>query len=479
MAIRVFINKHLVCVTLDYETMDLGDKLVELGAHRSYSTYNQQYLIAQEALPQLRELLTTHAMAIEDNGLLDLPPFIDPPVDLFQFWEAIPLMRKHSRILGSQPSWGDDRDRLVSMFDAIPEILTAIGYKVETQASYRNEPSRYLRFTTSKASEFLGTLFSEFHKVFTAEVTEEGLREQFTVEQFLTFFEEARLEACGPTPKSEYEKWYPTNKGAYLTALLSRLPDISRDEDTIFILNKPWPLRIGTKFSQVEVDGAFMQLASWACHQGLPGDSGGSILHFSAIGSEQKNRGLWAKFMGGAREWIEFSKPGYRNSDRILARRMAGKGTLYTIDWNATPLPKSQMTHMVITHRSDSEPKAGESFLHLVGDHFSGSPDITRFFYQLDKALTIPVRAEWANELWKYGVKFGLIQKMPSFNCTAYWVEVKERHWTKIIQGIVLGVDPQKVEAVVEKIGKDVEDMTDLTLEHDDDIVGIEEAESE
>jgi hypothetical protein len=86
---------------------------------------------------------------------------------------------------------------------------------------------------------------------------------------------------------------------------------------------------------------------------------------------------------------------------------------------------------MVIQHRSLLQPRTGQPFLHLVGA--DGTPHLIRFAWQLDQAATLPIKPAWAERLWADGLNAGVIIKLPSYGCQAYWVRPDEAAWSELV----------------------------------------------
>lgn len=474
--VRVWLQHNTICVQLpSYEYQSLGNVLKDITGD---FPYNRTFVLTPDQLPLARPLIIKHASCVVDSAnVLQLPPFVDPHADdLFTYIDHD--LQPYAAVLGTASTYGSVCDTLLAFYAQEPAISTAIGYAKDSGILIKSEPKPYMTLEHN-ATSFFAALVSAFTKAWKAETNADGsVREYLTKEGFSPWWEKVRFDAYGTSPATSNEKYYPMRASmpAYLAALIAKTagPPFTRTDNGIERTYRPWLIRVGNQHVRTEIDGATMHIASWAS-LAIPGDTGGVIMHMSSVGAYQVNKALWAAFMGGSREWIELVTPrATYSSDKLLARREQGKNN-YTVLWNTSPLPTSRLTHMSITHKSDDAPRPGYGFLHLVGDHVSGYPDMDRFFAQLDKAVTIPVLPTWKEQLWGYGSEFGLITKLKSHNCTAYWVNVSEQKWTRIVQALMTGQDPHTVNAEIEIHGVDVIDESDIVLEHDHDLDTEEE----
>jgi hypothetical protein len=139
------------------------------------------------------------------------------------------------------------------------------------------------------------------------------------------------------------------------------------------------------------------------------------------------------------------------------ARRLEGKGRYRTF-WNREPLPESGMAHVVIDCVQASRPEAGRPFPHIVGA--DGTPDLPRFFQQLDMALRLPLDPGWTQTLWNEALQADkaaqrpqLIVKLPSHGCLAYWVRTdQDAQWAKIVARCAGASGPQA--GAIEAVGE-------------------------
>lgn len=156
------------------------------------------------------------------------------------------------------------------------------------------------------------------------------------------------------------------------------------------------------------------------------------LVYLSMVGNQKKLKAVWAALMDNKRETMRIPTfSGYRHQlETVACRRLAGK-RVYTTFWNDAPLARSGMAHVAIQHASAFAPQANRPFLHLVGE--DGTPHLTRFWAQLDDASVYPLAAAWTEQLWQLGCEAGLISRLPSYGCTAYWVNPDETAWAAIV----------------------------------------------
>ncbi len=160
-----------------------------------------------------------------------------------------------------------------------------------------------------------------------------------------------------------------------------------------------------------------------------------ALVYFAGVGQQKKLRATWAQLLDARRETIKlpFYEEGYYDQKIAYraARRPAGK-QVYQTFWNDTPLPESGLAHMVMQHWSIFAPRALEPFIHLTGA--DGIPDLTRFMTQMDAACPLPLTPAWAAQLWELGVSRTCILPLPSYGCTAYFVDPSDvMSWGQIV----------------------------------------------
>jgi hypothetical protein len=211
----------------------------------------------------------------------------------------------------------------------------------------------------------------------------------------------------------------------------------------------------------------------WACipsgspHNDEPVDV---LVAFSGVGNQKKLKAAWATLMDSKRDLIKLpqlttSYHGGVDVRHVAARRPEGKG-VYDTFWNDAPLAESGMAHLVIQHRSLLRPRSLMPFLHLTGE--DGLPDLALFLLQLEAASDLPIvtqadrdllgavmRARFqpplggeaapaltpalitrAERLWQGALKAGLITRLPSYGCAAYWVVTDNLpSWAAVLAG--------------------------------------------
>jgi hypothetical protein len=238
----------------------------------------------------------------------------------------------------------------------------------------------------------------------------------------------------------------------HVAAALASLPGApwsATEEGARLVRQLPaWPARLPTTLQPLKIELKNGLLADTLCWAALPAESYDNpgplaeIVCLSLIGPQKKLKAVWAAMMDNKREQIKLpfqQRTPYGEETKYLgARRLEGRGRYRTF-WNREPLPESGMAHVVIDCVQACRPDAGRSFPHIVGA--DGTPDLPRFFQQLDMALRLPLDPAWSQTLWdealqadKAAQRPPLIVKLPSHGCQAYWVRTdQDAQWAKIV----------------------------------------------
>jgi hypothetical protein len=479
MPVRVYTQGDRIVVHVPYEYPNLGDVLThKLNARNNYGG---NYAISMLGKDGILPLLVEEGAEIEDpEGLLRLPLFQDTTYDLYAHLEALTDFQNARSYLETIHRYDPGLATMKELWKKHKAVMADLGYYWNTQTTYGRDAS-YVSVRSTQYT-WLAELRKEFYKAFKAEMLSDGsLLEYLTGDDFIAFWEEFRVRKFGPPPEREYSRFYPKRSTipAYFVYLMATLPGpgYGFTGDRMERVYKPWLIRVGEGFARTEVAGANIPLASW-CYRTTLDDN--LIMHLSVIGEAQQARAVWASLMSGSRDRLMLTRHGQYYHNGTVARRAEGKGKNYTVDWSPEPMAISQLHHMSITHKSNEEPApGGNGFLHLVGDHISGFPDLDRFFRQIDISLTLPLLPEWAYRLWIEGQNAGLITALDSFNCKGYWVTTNEKKWTNIVQALTLGLtleefksrsDLPEVEVIGEKAKtKNEEEIDDLEFSEIED----------
>jgi hypothetical protein len=416
-------------------------------------TYGRWCVAARHG-DEILDLARAHFPAISDlRPDAALPPaFADGTLDVFAHLDLIPRIAPwHAPLLDIFSEWHPERDKLGGLREAAPEAFSALGFF----AVYAAEPVPKWR-QPEPAKQFWSALLAALPSAVVGTVHEDGTAtEQLTRAGLESLWLRVREETLGPVPERAFERWYPprASAGHWIAALLGCVagPAFTRHPDaTDVVLTRTlpaWPVRMATSSpAYVDVRGVVQSIISWCARPGPDaGEPVAVLLHISGVGLYTKLRALWARLMDAKREIIALPES---PSSRLTVRRAEGRNVYHT-DWNDQPLPKSGLAHISITHTSASVPQTGQGFVHLAGNDLAGAPDLQLFFRQLDWALTLPLRPEWAGRLWLYGQRVRqpngkpLIERLPSFGCAGYWVEADELRWTRIAVALTRGQNPE------------------------------------
>jgi hypothetical protein len=420
---------------------------------------------------KLIELLLKHNLEIQDpDNILDLPLFSDGEYAELDLADAVARLADYETIHGNTYDTDQNRRRQ-ALWGRASEILKLVEITYEERTSYTRTVADMSQ--TASALTMVTTLTTALNAATRASFGTDGLVEELTIEDALAAWDVTRAKLFGVKPEKVGQKWYPTRDTAmaYIAASLAQGPTVTVNDGVIRRVYKAWPISLAKETSKTYVDDLRIDLASWAVlvQTRTTGDDEPVLMHISAVGAYQKNKAVWASVMDGTRKAYALSydhgdKGGFGGRTQH-AKRQQGKKR-YVTDWNDQDLPISRMSHVAITHYTAETPASGQSFLHLVGDHVTGAPDLPWFYRQLDTALTIPIQEQWAAELWAMGFQLGLIHRMPSHNCAAYWVEASEKKWTRVVQALTLGKSLEELgEVDVETVGGEIAEADQLVLE--------------
>ena len=310
------------------------------------------------------------------------------------------------------------------------------------------------------------------------QLTSDAVRQVWTARR-ATIFNAAYHQEIMPS-----EAALPLHVAAALAALPGTAWSIT-DDSTCLVRQLPaWPARLPATVQPRKVELKNGLLADVVCWSALPAESYDNpgplaeIVLLSLVGPQKKLKAVWAALMDNKRDQIKlpFQQPTYHGEEtRYLgARRLEGRGRYRTF-WNREPLPESGMAHAVIECVQASRPEVGTPFPHIVGA--DGTPDLARFFHQLDMALRLPLDPAWAQTLWDAAViadkaaqRPQPIIKLPSHGCQVYWVRAdQDAQWAKIVARCAGATGPQA--GAIEAIGelKHVANITEIASEAETD----------
>jgi hypothetical protein len=429
--------------------------------------------VSDHLIPQLIEQLILLCDGIEDPlNILGLPPFDDGEYGDRDLAELVAQVADYGVVHNGNHYDTAVVARRKQLWTQAESLLRDVGisYKEET----RYNALTVIMSQTSNGQRMVEAVAERINAEITATYGNSGLVEEISVDTLIDIWERARVAQFGVKPTKLGERAYPNKNVAlsYIAVAIASAqgPPVEVVDGVLRRVYNAWPMSCATEPSEMHVEGAHISLASWAVlTQSSVGGENYVLMHLSAVNTYGKNKATWASIMDGTRATYQLSFPygsraGYGGRSQS-AKRQTGKKR-YITDWNDQPMKKSRMTHMAITHYTMENPESGQGFLHLVGDHISAAPDLSWFFIQIDKALTIPVQETWAKALWDMGVQLRLIHRMPSHNCAAYWVDASENKWTKIVQALTLGRTLEDLGDVeVETVGGIVADADQLVLE--------------
>ncbi len=98
-------------------------------------------------------------------------------------------------------------------------------------------------------------------------------------------------------------------------------------------------------------------------------------------------------------------------------------------------LPDSEATHLLVVAETAMLPGVNPDIpAYLISDSPDG--DLLRFFAIWDKLLPFPARPEWAEFLWKAGLRRNLISPLPETHGCHTWKIIPDRDtWQTIVTG--------------------------------------------
>jgi hypothetical protein len=370
-------------------------------------------------------------------------------------------------------------------------ILPLFGAKRERQSL----PAHLSRTTTSASSYELWRIqypFPQFWNGFTHDLAravesvaqpDGTIVQQLTAEtarQAWTAKRDATFNATYHQEIMPSEEALPLHIAAALAALPGTTWTAAEDGARLVRQLPAWPARLPATTQPLKIELKNGLLADTLCWAALPAESYDNpgplaeIVCLSLIGPQKKLKAVWAAMMDNKREQIKLpfqQRTYYGEETKYLgARRLEGKGRYRTF-WNREPLPESGMAHVVIDCVQASRPEAGRPFPHIVGA--DGTPDLPRFFQQLDMALRLPLDPAWAHTLWNDALHADkaaqhpqLIIKLPSHGCQAYWVRTdQDAQWAKIVARCAGASGPQA--GAIEAVGelKRIANVTEIASE--------------
>lgn len=363
----------------------------------------------------------------------------------------------------------DERARGANEYrpESIPPVVDdPTSAEVLPQLVYRLEPTSYPGWATGprrshtwKRQHAAGSFLLQLHTRLAARISAEGL-EDGTVRQFLgtedavAAWHGHRAALFGAAPVASSTSTIPDEEHlpAHLAFALQQIPGSgwTLTTDGLERILPPWPLRYAPTPQPLKLElktGLLVDCVGWSYLPANSPDNEGNIhelVYLSGVGPQKKLKAAWATLMDKKRDTIKVPTAGYAGRfDLINTRRLEGS-KVYDTFWNDDPLAESGMAHLVIQHRSLLQPRTGQPFLHLVGA--DGTPHLSQFAWQLDQASTLPIKPAWADRLWHAGLDAGVIAKLPSYGCQAYWVRPDEAAWSELIARCAGASGPVSIE---------------------------------
>jgi hypothetical protein len=370
------------------------------------------------------------------------------------------------------------------------QVLPLFGCKRECQQT----PAHLGRATTYELwrmqhpfSQFWTAFTDDMAKAIVAEAQADGtLIQHLPADTVRQVWDAKRATVFNPTYHLEI---MPTEDALplHLAAALASLPGtpwmVTGDGTRLVRTLPAWPARLPATVQPFKVELKNGLLADVVCWSALPAESYDNpgplaeIVFLSLIGPQKKLKAVWAALMDNKRELLKLpfqERRSYGGYDLkyLGARRLEGKGRYRTF-WNSEPLSESGMAHVIIECTQATRPEVGRPFPHIVGA--DGTPDLHRFFQQLDMALRLPLDPSWAQTLWDEALKADkaaqrpqLIITLPSHGCLVYWVRAdQDAQWAKIVARCAGATGPHA--GTIEMVGelKRVANVTEITTEAD------------
>ncbi len=342
---------------------------------------------------------------------------------------------------------------------ASADLLPQLGYHLEA-TSYPGWATGPRRSHTWKRHHTTSCFVLQLHAKLAAQITSEGLedgtvRQRLRTENALAAWHRHRAALFGTAPAASRTPGLPEEQHlpAHLAFALQQIPGAGWTviADGLERVLPPWPLRYAPTPQPLKLElktKLLVDCIGWAYLPADSPDNEGSIhelVYLSGVGPQKKLKAAWATLMDKKRDTIKVPTPGtYAGRfDLINTRRIEGS-KIYETHWNDEPLPESGLAHLVIQHRSLLQPRTGQPFLHLVGA--DGTPHLTQFAWQLDQAATLPIKPAWAERLWHAGLSAGVIVRLPSYGCQAYWVRPDDVAWSELVARCAGATGPVSIE---------------------------------
>jgi hypothetical protein len=385
------------------------------------------------------------AGAVEIRTIMTPPLTSTSPLDAWSRLHDGPMLSK-----------ADERARSANEHrpESIPAVVDdAASAEVLPPLGYRLEPTVYPAWTagprrphTWKRSYTFSAFLLRLQTQLAARITSEGrddgtVRQSLSTEQAVEAWRAQRAAYFSATSTKGSPALQPDecDLPAHLAFAMQQIPGdgwsvTPRGLERILA---PWPLRYAPTLQPLKLElktGLLADCIGWAYLPAASQDNDGPVhelVYLSGVGPQKKLKAAWATLMDKKRDMIKV--PSAVNAvrfDMINTRRIEGT-KVYDTFWNDEPLPESGMAHLVIQHRSLLAPRTNQPFLHLVGA--DGTPHLSLFAWQLDRASTLPIKPAWAEQLWQGGIDAGAILRLPSYGCQAYWVRPNEDTWSELV----------------------------------------------
>ncbi len=362
---------------------------------------------------------------------------------------------------------------------ASASVLPILGYRLET-TSYPSWATGPRRSHTWKRPHATGCFLLQLPSKLAAHISNEGLedgtvRQRLSTADAVAAWHTQRTNLFGASPTPSHLQVIPDEGDlpAHLAYAVHLIPGATWTitTDGLQRVLPPWPLRYAPTPQPLKLElktKLLVDCLGWAYLPANSPDNAGDIhelVYLSGVGPQKKLKAAWATMMDHKRDIIKVPSSGSAGRfDLITTRRLEG-AKVYETFWNEEPLAESGMAHLVIQHRSLLHPRTSQPFLHLVGA--DGTPHLSQFAWQLDQASTLPIKPTWAERLWSAALDAGVIVRLPSYGCTAYWVRPDEATWSELVARCAGATGPVSVES----FGVESESVPAVAMvieEHDD-----------
>lgn len=164
---------------------------------------------------------------------------------------------------------------------------------------------------------------------------------------------------------------------------------------------------------------SFGGLRAYCAGYAIDADNDDHLIYVALVGYRTAVRGVWAAIL--EHKAIEIAGQVFRRADGAYLHR-------------AVSLPETGLEQMVMLHHQAAVPalEPNQPF-YLISE--SERPPYARFWAMLNRAVAAPMRAEWAEWLWREAHKQDLISMLHATHGTFAWrVNAEDSVWLSLIQ---------------------------------------------